>query len=79
MGEEGVDFCLRQLASMTLAVEEDEATHPTPWLEDSPSQPIHPAGFASTCWSKFSFSPAKASNHGNLATLGRDLQRSYQA
>src|SRR5215470_2468516 len=43
------------------------------------TQPIHTAGFASTCWSKFSFSPTKTSNHGNLATLGRDLQRSYQA
>ena len=27
----------------------------------------------------FFFSPAKASNQGCLATLGRDLQRSYQA
>ena len=46
---------------------------------DSPSQLIYPACFANTCWSTFSFSPANTSNHGNLATLGRDLQRSYQA
>src|SRR5512135_553894 len=33
---------------------------------------------AKMCCCRFFFSPAKASNQGCFATLGRDLQRSYQ-